>query len=104
MRWIALALCLLVAPAHAEDLLCDDRDAIVAQLRDSFGETLVAVGVIPAKPGRPSGLMSIYTNPEKGTWTVTITAPNESAPSGFASCVPATGEGFRLLLPPGHPS
>ena len=83
---------------------CDDRDAIVSTLEGRYGERLIGVGIIPAAPGRPSGLMSVYANAESGSWTITITAANETVPSGYASCVAASGEGFRLSPPPDHPS
>ena len=111
LRWAVVAavvfltlLCLLFfiigEGAFAQQLRwCDDRDSIVSALERRYGESVVGVGVIPATPGRPSGLMSVYANREKGTWTITITAANDTVPSGFASCVAASGEGFRLALP-----
>ena len=81
---------------------CDDRDAIVSTLESRYGERLVSVGIIPAAPGRPSGLMSVYANADSGSWTITITAVNETVHSGYASCVAASGEGFRLT-PAEHP-
>ena len=114
LRWavigavVSLALlCLLFfvigKGAYAQQLRwCDDRNALVAQLLSRYGESLVGVGVIPANPTRPSGLMSLYANRASGSWTVTITAADQTLPSGFASCVAAAGEGFRLA-PVEHP-
>ncbi len=116
LRWAAIGaaalvvlLCLLFfafgKAAFAQQAgWCDDRDNLVAQLEGRYGERLIGVGVIPAAPGRPSGLMSVYANAESGSWTVTITAANETVPSGYASCVAASGEGFRVSLPPDRPS
>ena len=111
LRWVAVAavvslalLCLLFfiigESAFAQQLRwCDDRNSIVSALEGRYGESLVGVGVIPAAPDRPSGLMSVYANGESGSWTITITAANDTVPSGFASCIAASGEGFRLALP-----
>lgn len=113
LRWAVLAavvvvglLCLLFLvvgrEAFAQQPICDDRDAVAAQLRDGFGEHLIGVGIVPATAQRASGLMSLYANRESGTWTITITAVNPRAPSGFASCIAGSGEGFRLA-PTEHP-
>ena len=111
LRWAAIAaivsvalLCLLFfitgKGAFAQQFRwCDDRDSIVSALERRYGESLVGVGVIPATPGRPSGLMSVYANRESGSWTITITAANDTVSSGFASCVAASGKGFRLTPP-----
>ena len=108
-RLALLAACLLFLWLLARDVWaqqlrwCDDRDSIVSALEGRYGESVVGAGVIPAKPGRPSGLMSVYANRESGTWTITITAANDNAPSGFASCVAASGQGFRLSPPAQDP-
>ena len=116
LRWAAIAaaalvvlLCLLFfafgKAAFAQHARwCGDRDTLIDQLEGRYGESLIAVGVIPATAGRPSGLMSVYANAESGSWTVTITSADETVSSGYASCVAASGEGFRLALPPDHPS
>ena len=108
MRWITLgaafvALLLLAKAVFAQQIRwCDDHDAIISALESRYGESLVGVGVIPATPGRPSGLMSVYANADSGSWTITITVVNDTVPSGYASCVAASGEGFRLT-PAEHP-
>ena len=100
---VALLFDLAVPSAFAQQgPPCNDADRVETMLEQRYGERIVGFGVIPAMPGRPSGLMSVYANADSGSWTITITVVNDTVPSGYASCVAASGEGFRLT-PAEHP-
>jgi hypothetical protein len=74
---------------------CASIDQVVKRLGSEFGEHLSAAGL-----GSQGQMMAIYSNPESGTWTITVTTPDR------VSCVIATGKGFAIEVPeiPGEAS
>ena len=60
---------------------CAARGAIVAKLKERFGETLRSVGV-----QRSDGVVEVYASETTGTWTILVTRPDGR------SCLLAAGE------------
>ena len=75
------------AKAQAPITLCLDRDAVVRDLKEKYGEVRVAVGV-----SRTGALLEVFAS-RSGSWTVLLTAPNGPA------CVAATGMSWEMFPP-----
>jgi hypothetical protein len=54
--------------------LCDDREALISQLRDRWGEAPVALGLTGA--GR---LLEVLATADGATWTIIATRPDGRA-------------------------
>lgn len=85
IRVVSLAL-LFYMPiaAHAQQqMACGEREGIVAQLKEKFGETQAGMGMT-----RSGSLMEMFTA-DDGSWTLMLSFP------GGRSCLIATGEGWE---------
>ncbi len=75
-----------VAPAQAQ-IVCGDRDKLVANLLGKHNERLVSRGLDFRRH-----MVEIFASPD-GSWTMTLTAP------GRPTCVIGHGEDWRQLNP-----
>ena len=74
-------------PALAQaQLVCGERDAIIAQLERKYGETRRSVGL---QDGR--GVVEVYASDRTGSWTILVTD------TAGKSCLLAAGEAFESL-------
>lgn len=92
---IALALCLIGAPAFAQEPVnpcAPDHAAIVARLAEKYGESRASAGL-----DRRDLIVEMYGNPETGTWTLLSMAPDGE------TCIEASGVGF-MAFPMGAPT
>lgn len=86
-----LTACLAVAlpgPDAAAGPYCADRDDIVRQLEQKYGETRRSLGVSSGK-----GVFEIYVLDETGSWTIILTNPRGR------SCLMAAGEHWEAVEP-----
>ncbi len=81
-----LAALLVTGPALAQSN-CAPRDVVVERLAEKYGEVVVDQGLTS------EGLAEMYANTDTGTWTFTITSPNE------ITCLIASGEMFTTMAP-----
>ena len=91
---IALLLAALAA-APAGAATCVPRADVLAALTDRFGEHRTGIGLTSR-----GNVMEVFSSPETGTWTVTVTRPDGT------TCILSSGEGFEALSeapPPGEP-
>jgi len=72
----------------AAQMRCGERETVIAQLRDRYGETQRSAGF---QEGR--GIVEIYANEDSGSWTILLTTPEG------VSCLMAAGEAWRQRLP-----
>ena len=89
------ALALRPDPAFAQGApaICKERDILVSQLSQKYGEVPVAIGVADG------ALIELLTARDGMTWTIILTSPKGM------SCLVASGDGWRLLAPaPAGPS
>lgn len=63
---LAVVLSLLASPAAAA--MCGEREALAKKLDKDYGEQVRMRGIV--NNGRM--VMELWTNPEEGTWTVTV--------------------------------
>lgn len=66
----------------AAGMQCAPRDAVMAKLSGQFGEVAQAAGLSEA------GIVSVYANPDTGTWTLVLFKADQSA------CLMASGEAW----------
>jgi hypothetical protein len=96
MRAVTAVLCLIAAPAMAQNPNCADRNQIVARLAKDYGETLQSVGM-----NGDNAVLEIYASEDTGTWTILVTRPDGVA------CMIAAGEMWEgdavPLTKPGEP-
>lgn len=98
MRIVLLAICVLLLWLAARDVwaqqqpFCDDSERFAAVLDERYGERVVAFGVI--ERGN-TALMRIWATPGGETWSITVTAANAAAPSGFVTCLVGSGTAYR---------
>ncbi|MEM6621204.1 MAG: hypothetical protein AAF674_03180 [Pseudomonadota bacterium] len=74
----------MATPADAQ-MVCGQRDKIIAQLEMKYGETRRSVGL---QEGR--GLVEVFASEETGSWTILVTDPRGM------SCLMAAGEAFQV--------
>ena len=67
---------------------CDDRESVLPILAKKYQEQPIALGVT-----NTGNLVELLTSPKGRTWTLIITDPRGR------TCLMATGEGWRPLLP-----
>lgn len=65
---------------------CGPRDAVVARLAESYGETRRSIGL-----GANNALMEVFASTQTGTWTITVTLANGT------TCLIAAGQAFETL-------
>ena len=80
---------LAASPAEAQGRpsLCTARNALLSQLKSQYGEEPVAIGVADG------ALVELLTAKDGITWTIILTSPKG------VSCLVASGDGWRPLLP-----
>lgn len=82
----ALAAAVLAAAGGTADaqMVCGERDAIVAQLERKYGETRRSVGL---QQGR--AVVEVYASEKTGSWTILVTD------TAGKSCLMAAGDAFE---------
>jgi hypothetical protein len=86
MRHVLAAIAVLSAcPVMAQDT-CFVRADLEPIMHDQFGEDRVSVAL-----DARGWLMEVWTNPDNGTWTVTITTPDGQA------CFAAYGSEYQAI-------
>jgi hypothetical protein len=85
---IASLALLLTTPATAQQRVCAPTAQMIERLDKGFGERLSAAGL-----GANGSMVAVYSNPESGSWTITVTTPDK------VSCVVSSGEGFVIETP-----
>ena len=73
-------------PAAAQQIVCGERKAIVAQLEQKYGETRRSIGL---QGGR--GVVEVYASDKTGSWTILLTD------TAGRSCLLAAGDAFEAL-------
>lgn len=74
--------------------MCGPRDVIVKTLAEEYREQPIGAGL-----SRQGPLVTIFANPETGSWTAVAAFPDGSA------CIMDTGEGWESAAPVvGRPS
>ena len=86
------ALAVTAGPADAQ-MICGERDAIVAQLERTYGETRRSFGV---QQGR--AVVEVYASDKTGSWTILVTDTDGR------SCLMAAGDAFEALTVAGAES
>lgn len=90
----ALALGLLfgagsATPARAEGPICADRAKVVERLREKYGESREAVGLL-----QDQRVVEVWRSEKTGSWTIVVTLP-----SG-ATCLLAAGDNWEEVNEP----
>ncbi len=75
------------ASAQGAPAICTARDGLLSQLESKYGEVPVAIGVAEG------ALIELLTAKDGITWTIILTSPKG------LSCLIASGEGWRPLVP-----
>ena len=65
---------------------CAPRDAVVARLAETYGESRQAIGL-----GGNNAVMEVFASEESGSWTITVTMVNGM------TCLLASGQAFETL-------
>ncbi len=89
LRGVALTAMAMIAPAGGSaeaQMVCGEREAIVAQLERKYGETRRSFGL---QQGR--AVVEVYASEKTGSWTILVTD------TAGKSCLMATGEAFETL-------
>ena len=81
----ALALGTLASADAGAQMVCGEREDIVAQLKNKYGETRRSVGL---QQGR--GIVEVFANGDSGSWTILVTNPQGK------TCLMAAGEAFQI--------
>ena len=97
LRFALVLLCLLAAlvpapsPAQspAAGAICGERAALVARLRDNYGETRRGYGL-----QRGTSVVEVFASEETGSWTILLTSPDGVA------CLMAAGEHWAPVAEP----
>ncbi len=92
-----LALIFLNGPALAQGTNCGDRQAIVDQLTNKYGESRQNVGL-----NGNNSLVEVFVSAATGTWTILVTMPTGT------SCLVAAGQNWQVveaeIVTPGNPA
>lgn len=67
-------------------VLCDDRDSVLAVLAEKYKESPVALGVT-----HNGSLIEVLTTGNGNTWSIIVTTPQGM------SCLVAAGEGWKAM-------
>jgi hypothetical protein len=81
---------LIMATQHAygqTSQRCAARDAVLARLAETYGETRRSLGV-----AANSAVVEVFASDQTGTWTITVTAPNG------ITCLVASGDSFETMV------
>jgi hypothetical protein len=68
---------------------CAAHDLVAAELAGKYDEHPNSIGL-----AEDNTVMELYSSPEKGTWTITVTLPNG------LSCLVAAGQNFETVQQP----
>ena len=82
-----IAITLAFAASAAQSAPCADRDYVVSQLQERFGETLSHVSM-----NNDKNALEVYSSSETERWTITLTIPQRGL-----TCMVATGKGYSDL-------
>lgn len=88
---VLLVIGLIYATAAMAGPQCAPGDQVAEALKQQFGETLQASGVLEL-----GGLVALYANPRTGTWTITKSAAG-------ITCLIAAGDHYQAAKP-GEPT
>ena len=80
---VLLAAVAMGTSAQAQ-MVCGERDNIIAQLEKKYGETRHSMGF-----QRGRGVVEVFASVETGSWTILVTDPRGT------SCLMAAGEAFE---------
>lgn len=79
-------------PATAQtrglNMLCADRNVIVATLTDRFGEQVQSMGL-----ANQNRIVEVYVSAETGSWSITVTSADGT------TCLMAAGQHFAQMPP-----
>jgi hypothetical protein len=97
---LTIAMLMMLCPAGtalAQNQNCGDRDQIVTQLQERWGETRQNMGL-----NQGNSIVEVFVSDTTGTWTILVTIPDGT------SCLIAAGENWEQvageLLPSGSPA
>lgn len=79
---------LQAAPVAAQTMLCAEREMVVAELTDRYGEEVRGMGL-----AHQNRIVEVFVSEETGTWTITVTSPNGT------TCLMAAGQHFAAMAP-----
>jgi hypothetical protein len=82
-----LAALVLVGAGSAHAATCADRQHVVTQLHERFGEELVANAV-----SRSGNVLQVYASKDAETWSILVALPERDL-----ACLAATGRGHAKL-------
>lgn len=69
---------------QAQQTTCAERETVVAQLAERYGETRQSMGL-----GQNNAVVEVFASADTGTWTIVVTLP-----SGM-TCLVASGESWE---------
>lgn len=78
----------LAVPAAAQTMLCGQREMVVDELTDRYGEEVRGMGL-----AHQNRIVEVFVSEETGTWTITVTSPNGT------TCLMAAGQHFATMIP-----
>lgn len=79
-----LVLPMIPATDASAQMVCGQREDIVAQLESKYGEVRRSYGL---QQGR--GVVEVFANGDSGSWTILVTSPQGK------TCLMAAGEAFQ---------
>ncbi len=79
---------LLAGPVAAQTMLCGQREMVVDELTDRYGEEVRGMGL-----AHQNRIVEVFVSEETGTWTITVTSPNGT------TCLMAAGQHFATMEP-----
>lgn len=77
---------ILATTAGHSQTPCGPRDAVLAHLADTYGETRRSMGI-----ANNNTVMEVYASAASGSWTITVTLPDGRM------CLVASGQGFEAV-------
>lgn len=86
-KMLTTAALIAAAGSAASASTCADRNHVVQQLNQRFGETLYGNAL-----SRDNAVLEIYSNNTHTSWTILVTLPERGL-----SCLVASGNGERSL-------
>jgi hypothetical protein len=87
LAWALMGSIVFASQVAAQGRNCAPREVVVERLAEKYGEVVVDQGL------STGGLAEMYANTDTGTWTFTVTTPNE------ITCLIASGEYFSRMAP-----
>lgn len=77
-----------IASAQQMNMLCAERDRVLAQLTDRYGEQVQGMGLAPN-----NRIMEFFVSEETGSWTITVTTADGT------TCLMAAGRHYEAMIP-----